>query len=83
MTFQIVESSPEARELAQALQDKSAQSKKYPFDELQPGQSFTMQLDDANVQSLRSLASRKSKKGLSFKVIVHEAMGVVEVARIT
>lgn len=83
MTIEIVESSPAALQLAQALQDKSANSKKYPFDDLNVGQSFRMALADANVASLRAIASRKSRNGLSFKVIIHETSGVVEVARIS
>jgi len=82
VTIEIVESSPQALELAQALQDKSAQSKKYPFDDLKVGQSFRMPLADANIASLRAIASRKSRNGASFKVILHESTGVVEVARI-
>jgi len=83
VTIEIVESSPQALELAQSLQDKSAQSKKYPFDDLKPGQSFRMPAADANVASLRAIASRKSRKGVTFKVIIHEQAGVVEVARIS
>ena len=82
MTIEIVESSPAAIQLAQALQDKSANSKKYPFDDLNVGQSFRMKLADANVASLRAIASRKSRNGLMFKVIIHEGEGLAEVARI-
>lgn len=83
MTIEIVESSPAALQLAQALQDKSAQSKKYPFDDLKVGQSFRLSIADANVASLRAIASRKSRNGASFKVIVHETEGLVEVAKLT
>lgn len=83
MTIEIVESSPAALKLAQELQDKSAQSKKYPFDDLNAGQSFRMPLEGANVASLRAIASRKSRGGKGFKVIVHETEALVEVARIT
>ena len=83
VTIEIVASSPKALELAQTLQDKSAQSKKYPFDDLNAGQSFRLPLADANVASLRALASRKSRNGKTFKVIVHEIEGLVEVARIS
>lgn len=77
VTIEIVESSPQAIELA-----NENKAKKYPFDELKVGQSFRLPLADANVASLRAVASRKSRKGASFKVIVHDASGLVEVARI-
>jgi hypothetical protein len=75
MTIEIVSSSPKALEAAKA-------AVRYPFDKLEVGQSFTVPAADCNVASLQAIASRKSKKGVKFKVIRHDDLAVVEVARI-
>jgi len=68
---------------AQAIADKKKNSdSKYPFGELEVGQSFTVPIAEANVNSLRVMCSRKSKGGKSFTLVVHQDPPVVEVARL-
>jgi len=44
-----------------------ANRNRYPFAEMEPGDSFFVELDDAGINVLRVLASRFAKKhGLSF-----------------
>lgn len=83
MTIEIVESSPLAKELAETVINKAIGGSIYPFDKLEPGQSFKLKLSDAKLGSIQSLCSRKSRKGKVFKMIKHEAMDVLEVARIS
>ena len=75
--------------IAQAIKDgthvdaKPEQfKKKYPIDDLQPGTCFTLPKAEANVKSLKTLASKRSVNGKVFKVIVHDNPAVVEFARI-
>lgn len=82
MSVQIVASSPLAAELAKNPDAAGKGRKSYPFDKLQVGQSFTLSVDEANVASLKVIASRRSKDGRKFVVIEHEAPPLVEVARI-
>jgi len=78
--------SPVAAAIAKGEAPKPAKSsqftKKYPIDDLQPGTCFTIPVAEANVKSLKTLASKHSKNGKEFTVITHEEMGVVEFARI-
>ena len=80
MAFEIVESSPQALELAK--QPKGSGGNVYPFNDLQLGQSFRLKLSEAKVASIQSLCSRKSKDGKVFKLVKHEEIDVLEVARI-
>lgn len=81
MTIEIVESSPQAIELAKQPQERPGLAV-YPFNKLEVGQSFRLKLSEANVASIQSLCSRKSKKGKTFKMVKHEDIDVLEVARI-
>ena len=78
--------SPVAAAIAAGEAPKTARSsqftKKYPIDDLQPGTCFTVPIADANVKSLKTLASKHSKNGKEFTVITHEDLNVVEFARI-
>lgn len=78
MEFEIVPSSPKAL----ALKSQPKANTLYPFDALENGQSFTVKLEGANLPSLQAIASRKSKNGKQFRVLRHEDLQVVEVARI-
>ena len=80
MSVQIVASSPKALEAGEVIERKE----KYPFEQLEVKQSFSLQLSEANLQSLRTLASRRSKGGKRFVVVVHDDVTppLVEVARI-
>lgn len=85
MTAKIVASSPAALELAKNPDAAVKGRKAYPFDDLAVGQSFTLPLADANLSSLKVIASRKNKDGAKkFVVIEHETQTppLVEVARI-
>ena len=77
MTVQIVASSPKALEAGESNERKE----KYPFELLEVKQSFTLALEGANLASLRTLASRKSKNGKRFVVVVHQEHSLIEVAR--
>lgn len=85
MTFEIMASSPQAQ---QAAKEAAEQQAKYPFDKLQPGQSFRAKLDEVNWKSLRtSVYQRNSREranatGVEFKFIKHDDLKLVEVARI-
>lgn len=79
MSIVITDASPQAmaeqpaNEIAKAI---------YPFDQLEPGKCFTIPKAEANVRSLRTIASRKSKDGKKFVVVEHgEPHNCVEVAR--
>ena len=80
MAIEIVTMSPQAEAFAKAKAKSLALV--YPFDDLQAGQSFTVPKAEANLGSLRAIASRKSKGEKRFVVIKHEELGVVEVARV-
>lgn len=80
MAFQIVDSSPLAKAVAEKLPKSS-----YPFDELEVGKSFLVPVAEVEEVNLRMAASRQNKKkdGKRFKVIKHgEPHNVFEVARV-
>lgn len=81
MTIEIVESSPQALELAKQPNPRVGGTS-YPFDELKPGQSFRLKLSEAKLGSIQSLCSRKSKDGKVFRMVKHEEIDVLEVARL-
>jgi len=77
--YQIVPSSPRAkREVRGELI-----SRKYPFHDLEAGQSFIVDLNDAKDGSIRSIASQLSKSGeKKFRVVRHVKEHILEVARL-
>lgn len=79
MSIQIVASSPKAIEAAK--EKTLLNNVSYPFNDLEPNQSFTLPKDEANLKSLQVIASRKSKSGKQFVVVVHDDLSLVEVAR--
>lgn len=79
MSIQIVASSPKALEVAKEKPHSNGAT--YPFNELEVNQSFTLPKAEANVKSLQVIASRKSKGGKRFVVVVHDELSLVEVAR--
>lgn len=82
----IVDSSPAALALIEKRKaDGQAPRPNYPFEELEPGKSFTFQTSAVNWESLRTMVYKKNKlhKGAKeFVFIKHDDIGVVEVARI-
>lgn len=82
MSYNITDSSPQAAEVAKKAPNVGTGAKKYPFDKLNVGQSFSVPIDGANIKSLRTRASQKSVLGKRFVVVLHEGMGVIEVARV-
>ncbi|UVB02958.1 hypothetical protein PM396_gp35 [Xanthomonas phage vB_Xar_IVIA-DoCa1] len=89
MTYQIVESSPLAKariksyESTATVEQNTHHRTKYPIDELNIGQSFTVPLAEANETSLRITATNRGKKaGKKFCVIKHADYQCFEVARI-
>lgn len=84
MEFEVKDMSPIAKEFKEdpAKGEAHKIKQKYPFDGLDVGKCFTIPVADARLSSLRSIASRKSVEGKKFKVVVHESMGLVEVARL-
>ena len=82
-TIQIVKSSPQAEAIAKNPLTSAVGQKRYPFDSLEVGQSFTLPKAEAKIASLKVIASRKSKNGKRYTVIEHESPPVVEVARIS
>jgi hypothetical protein len=84
MAINIVASSPKAAEV-QEKPGACIGAVKYPFAELQVGQSFTVPKAEANVKSLRTRAAQVSKDGKKFVVVVHDDLTppLVEVARIS
>ena len=89
MKYEVVESSPKAKELIKTTEDKIgvtvevAAQTRHPFDRMHIAQSFAVPYDGSNENSLRSLASMKSKKtGKRFTVLKHDDLRVFEVARI-
>lgn len=83
MSYQIIESSPESKRIAENGHERKTGSQ-YPFEELNVGMSFAIPLGEANVASLRALAHRKSKEGKRFVVVKHPDLlqPLVEVARV-
>lgn len=85
VSFEITSSSPQAM---QAVKDAAEQQAKYPFDDLQVGQSFTAKLDEVNWKSLRTCVYQRNSReranntGVEFKFIKHDGLKLVEVARI-
>ena len=80
MTFRIVESSPQATELGTELV-KRKKASMYPFDELEVGQSFVVNLEEVNWKSLRTMVYQNNKKGeAQFVFVKHDE--VAEVARV-
>ncbi len=81
MSFEILPSSTKAMEVG--TKRKTPPNKVYPFDELQVGQSFGGKLEENNWKSIRVLTSQRSKGGKRFVFVVHEEIGMFEVARTT
>lgn len=82
MSYQIVQSSPQAMNSNEAIERKS--TKDFPFDSLEVGQSFLVPLNDFAEQSVRNAASKAGKKlSRRFSVVKHSAPhNVFEVARL-
>jgi len=80
MGIKIVESSPKAAEV-KAEPGVVVGKVKYPFNELNIGQSFTIPKAEAKMRSLRTRAAQLSKDGRLFVVVVHDELQLVEVAR--
>lgn len=73
----IVESSPLMKAKGVEI---GVTSKKYCFEDLHEGFSFTIPINDANEQSLRVQCARYSKKlGRTFRMKKHSNMGVIEI----
>lgn len=85
MSFEIMQSSPQALAVAN---EASEQQAKYPFDKLEVGKSFTAPLSEVNWKSLRTCVYQRNTRerangtGVEFKFIKHDDLGVVEVARV-
>lgn len=62
--------------------NKSEGRVSYPIDDLDVNEGFAIPIDKANLPSLRSLASRKSKDGKKFVVVIHEDTRNVEFSRV-
>ncbi len=89
MSYQVYEASPQAKARIESYDDTVGVTKtehhrkKYPFDELQIGQCFTIPNTEAKETSLRVSATNHGKKtGKKFCVIAHKEFECVEVARI-
>lgn len=90
MNYEIVESSPKAKEKIKNYEDAIGvedvpehQRAKYPWPCLAIGQSFTVPLSEGNEASLRNGASQYAKKtGKKFTVLRHAQYSCFEVARI-
>lgn len=52
----------------------------YPFEKLQPGQSFTVPVTEADIAALNKRAKKDSVGGKRYAVFTHDALGVVEFA---
>lgn len=82
----IVEMSPAAKALMEKREANGITAKiSYPFDDLEPGKSFTFAITSVNWKSLRVLTYKQNKlhAGVKeFAFIKHDDIGVVEVARI-
>jgi hypothetical protein len=87
MAIEITSSSPQALTHAQEALNVEA---KYPFDKLQPGQSFTVPFKECpkwkalrtNVYARNSRAAAKGTN-VQFKFIKHDDLELIEVARIS
>ncbi len=89
MSYQVFEASPQAKARIEASTDafgvvkSEHHRKKYPFDELQIGECFTIPSGEAKESSLRVSATNHGKNtGKKFCVIVHKEHACIEVARI-
>lgn len=83
MPVQIVASSPKAKEAAETK--RKTRGEMYPFEQLQVGQSFTVQLDECNWKSLRIITYKRNAKfkgEREFTFVKHDYLNLVEVARI-
>jgi len=79
MSIVITDASPQAMS---PQPTGAVQKQVYPFEQLEVGKCFTIPAAEANVKSLRTIASRKSKDGKKFVVVEHgEPHNCVEVAR--
>lgn len=79
MNYPIVKSSQLAVELG--AKKTIHRNAVYPFDSLEVGDSFTVDKEENKLGSLRAVASRKSKDGKVFIVVIHTMPAVIEVAR--
>ncbi len=82
MSYQIVQSSPQAMNSGEVKKKHSTAS--FPFEKLEVGQSFLVPLEDFAEQSVRNAASKAGKKfERKFSVVKHSAPhNVFEIARI-
>lgn len=83
MSVLIVESSPKAKEVTESKREQRAEM--YPFEQLQPGQSFTVPIDECNWKSLRIITYKRNAKfkgEREFAFVKHDDLKLVEVARI-
>lgn len=63
--------------------DSSPESISQRFDELEFEQSLIVGMDEVNIASLRTIASRKNKEGAKrFRIVLHQEYGKVEIARL-
>lgn len=79
MAFEIVQSSPKAKEVAKTKNGQET----YPFDQLEVGQSFTAKLDEVNWKSLRICVYQRNSRSngvKEFAFIKHDDLGICEVA---
>lgn len=81
MTVAFTKSSPQAEEAAKSFKQKD--DSKYPFNQLEVGMSFTIAKSEANLNSLKTYSSQKSKDGKRYVVVDHDGLGIFEVARIS
>lgn len=86
----IVGSSPQALALREKKETGPHPTAFYPFESLEPGQSFTVAISACNWKSLRTIVYRKNREfrkadgshDRRFAFLKHDDLGVVEVARI-
>ncbi len=83
MTYQIMESSEKAKSIIDGTAKGLNAKIHFPFDKLEVGQSFAVSINDVNVNTLRTYASRYGRDNNSkFAVLTHKEAGLYEVARI-
>ncbi len=88
MSFDIVQSSPEASKLGENETSKTTGVFNYPFDQLEVGQSFTAKLEECNWKSLRICVYQRNDRehkrgsGKKFVFVKHDNLKLCEVARI-
>lgn len=83
MSIPIVQSSSKAAEIAKLYEQQKHTLTVYPFDQLEVGQSFSVELDEKKYKSIHAIASRKGKmQKKKFVVIRHTDLNLLEVARI-